>query len=96
MDDQHCFVAADSYEVAWLMAALDRCGGGRHLLVEWKRASKPPKYLLSPMAVRCASKGDMPELQPLPLPPAAPAIASATIRARPAVQHSGVNADVSD
>ncbi len=55
-----------------LVATVDRCRGGRHLLVEWKRASKPPRYRLSPMAVRCASKGEIPELQPLPLPPAAP------------------------
>lgn len=43
--------------------------GRAHLLVEWKRASNPPRYLLSPIAVRCASNGEMPGLQPLlPLP----------------------------
>ena len=33
-----------------------------HLLVEWKRASKPPRKRRSPMLALCASKG----LSPLP------------------------------
>jgi len=35
-----------------------------HWLVEWKRASKPPRCRRSPMAVRCASKGRTSEPQP--------------------------------